>query len=126
MGRKRISLSKKIKNSVKSAVKFINDFETVAAEIAIENEYDYVVCGHIHQPEHREIKTDNGSVNYLNSGDWVENLTALEYQNKKWSIYHYEQDLETQNRLVSPDAKINVQSKELFAQLVQEFIPASA
>jgi hypothetical protein len=26
---------------------------------------------------------------YLNSGDWIENLTALEYKKEKWSIYHY-------------------------------------
>ncbi|MCF8391764.1 MAG: UDP-2,3-diacylglucosamine diphosphatase, partial [Bacteroidales bacterium] len=44
----RISLSKKIKNSVKSAVKFVNNFENVAAQIAIQNDYDYVICGHIH------------------------------------------------------------------------------
>ncbi|MCF8381716.1 MAG: UDP-2,3-diacylglucosamine diphosphatase, partial [Bacteroidales bacterium] len=47
----RISLSKKIKNSVKSAVKFVNNFENVAAQIAIQNDYDYVICGHIHQPQ---------------------------------------------------------------------------
>ena len=60
MGRGKISLSKKIKNSVKSAVKFINNFEDTAAEIGISNEYDYVVCGHIHQPEMKEIKNDKG------------------------------------------------------------------
>ncbi|MCF8380767.1 MAG: UDP-2,3-diacylglucosamine diphosphatase, partial [Bacteroidales bacterium] len=47
----RVSLSKKIKNSVKSAVKFVNNFENVAAQIAIQNDYDYVICGHIHQPQ---------------------------------------------------------------------------
>ncbi|HEX7457959.1 MAG TPA: UDP-2,3-diacylglucosamine diphosphatase, partial [Ginsengibacter sp.] len=50
----KLSLSKKIKNSVKSAVKFINNFETTAADIGISNKYDYVICGHIHQPEMRE------------------------------------------------------------------------
>jgi UDP-2,3-diacylglucosamine pyrophosphatase LpxH len=73
----KLSLSKKIKNSVKSAVKFINDFEKTASEIAIENEYDYVICGHIHQPEIKKIGTPKGKTMYLNSGDWVENLTAL-------------------------------------------------
>lgn len=47
----KLSLSKKIKNSVKSAVKFINDFEQTSADIGISNKYDYVICGHIHQPE---------------------------------------------------------------------------
>jgi UDP-2,3-diacylglucosamine pyrophosphatase LpxH len=50
MGRGKISLSKKIKNAVKSAVKFINNFEQTAGEIAINKGYNYVVCGHIHQP----------------------------------------------------------------------------
>ena len=52
----KLSLSKKIKNSVKGAVKFINQFEQTAADIAITNGYHYVVCGHIHQPEIRNIK----------------------------------------------------------------------
>ena len=92
MGREKYSLSKRIKNSVKSAVKYINNFETVAAELAIENDYDYVICGHIHQPKKERFENKNGSTLYLNSGDWVENLTALEYSFKRWRIYHYNHD----------------------------------
>lgn len=88
----KLSLSKKIKNSIKSAIKFVNNFEETAAEIAIENEYDYVICGHIHQPEMKEIRNQKGKTMYLNSGDWVENLTALEYQNNAWSLYEYAKD----------------------------------
>jgi len=92
MGREKYSLSKRIKNSVKGAVKYINDFEKTAAELAIENDYDYVVCGHIHQPKKEIYKNKYGSCTYLNSGDWVENLTALEYSFKRWKIYHYNHD----------------------------------
>lgn len=92
LGYGKLSLSKKIKNSVKSAIKFVNNFEETAAEIAIENEYDYVICGHIHQPEMKEIRNQKGKTMYLNSGDWVENLTALEYQNNAWSLYEYAKD----------------------------------
>jgi UDP-2,3-diacylglucosamine pyrophosphatase LpxH len=92
LGHNRLSFSKKIKNSVKSAVKFINNFETTASEIAIDNGYEYVVCGHIHQPEMKVIKNDQGETMYLNSGDWIENLTALEYSNKEWKLYEYEKD----------------------------------
>jgi len=88
----KLSLSKKIKNSVKSAVKFINHFEETVSDIAIDNKYDYVICGHIHQPEIREISNLKGSTTYLNSGDWIENLTALEYKNNKWSLYEYAKD----------------------------------
>ena len=92
MGREKYSLSKKIKNSVKGAVKYINDFENVAAELAIENDYDYVICGHIHQPKKEYVETTQGKTMYLNSGDWVENLTALEYSFKRWRIYRYNHD----------------------------------
>ena len=86
VGRERYSLSKRIKNSVKGAVKYINNFEKTAAELAIENDYDYVICGHIHQPKKEIYENRNGSCVYLNSGDWVENLTALEYSFKSWRI----------------------------------------
>ncbi|TGN24278.1 UDP-2,3-diacylglucosamine diphosphatase [Empedobacter tilapiae] len=90
-GRERYSLSQKIKNSVKKAVKHINDFEQTAAELAIENEYDYVICGHIHQPQLRKVKTEKGSCLYMNSGDWIENLSALEYIDGNWSVFYFEE-----------------------------------
>ena len=89
MGKEKMSFSKRIKAKFKDAVKFINDFENTASELAAENGYSYVVCGHIHQPEIRRIETAKGSVLYLNSGDWVENLTALEYAGGKWNIFKY-------------------------------------
>ncbi len=84
------SLSKKIKNNVKSAVKYISNFEDVCVELAIENDFDYVICGHIHEPKIEKIVTINGSTTYLNSGDWIENLTALEYQKKCWTLYKHD------------------------------------
>ncbi len=91
-GKDRYSLSKKIKESVKGAIKYIHDFEEVAAELAIENGYDYVICGHIHQPTIVTKENKIGQTTYLNSGDWVENFTALEYQFKRWKLYHYDND----------------------------------
>jgi UDP-2,3-diacylglucosamine pyrophosphatase LpxH len=85
----KVSLSKKVKNSVKSAIKFIDDFEQTAIDIAIENGYDYVLCGHIHQPAFREVQTEQGNTVYLNSGDWIENLTALEYHEGRWVLYQH-------------------------------------
>lgn len=92
MGRGKISLSKRIKDSVKKAVQFIDNFENTAIELAIEQGYDYVICGHIHQPKIRGYQNENGSVIYMNSGDWVENLTALEYDGYEWSMYRYSDD----------------------------------
>jgi UDP-2,3-diacylglucosamine pyrophosphatase LpxH len=100
LGKEKRSFSKTIKNSVKKAVSFISNFETTAAEIAIEKKYSYVVCGHIHMPQMKEVKNEHGKVLYLNSGDWVENLTALEYKKEKWKIYHYKKSdyLNTENK----------------------------
>ena len=67
----------------------IDEFETLVAELAIEKNYSCVICGHIHQPSKRVITTEKGSVTYLNSGDWVEHLTALEYQDNDWHIQTY-------------------------------------
>ena len=122
MGKGPISMSKKIKNGVKSAVKFINDFEQIAADIAIENGYEYVICGHIHQPEIRKITTDKGEVTYLNSGDWIENLTALEYMDGKWSLYSYLEDHNVINHIEDIIEETSVLEKgELFQSLLEEF-----
>lgn len=91
MGREKYSFSKKIKNNVKKAVKYIGDFELTASELAIDNQYDYVVCGHIHQPQIREVANKKGACTYLNSGDWIENLSALEYHDKEWKIFYYDE-----------------------------------
>jgi len=94
-GKDKIFISKYIKDKVKSIVKSnVQDFENVAIDIGIEQGYDYVICGHIHKPQIREISTDRGEIIYLNSGDWVENLTALEYVNGEWDLFYYQHDLQ--------------------------------
>lgn len=89
-GKEKMSLSKKVKASVKQAVSWIGNFEQTAAELAISKKYDYVICGHIHQPQVRTVETEEGKVVYMNSGDWVENLTALEYNQHEWMVYQYD------------------------------------
>jgi UDP-2,3-diacylglucosamine pyrophosphatase LpxH len=89
-GAEKISISKKVMHEVNKAVSKVNDFELIAAELAIEKKYDYVICGHIHRPQKRIIENKHGKVIYLNSGDWVEHLTALEYSQNEWSIYEYD------------------------------------
>jgi UDP-2,3-diacylglucosamine pyrophosphatase LpxH len=89
LGKEKMSFSKTVKNSVKIAVKWIGDFEKVASHIAIEKGFDYVVCGHIHSPQIKNYETEKGKTMYLNSGDWIENLTSLEYRKKKWKINQF-------------------------------------
>ncbi|MGD2036137.1 MAG: UDP-2,3-diacylglucosamine diphosphatase [Bacteroidales bacterium] len=126
LGRGKVSLSKKIKDNVKSAVKYINNFELTSTNLAIAKGFDYIVCGHIHQPVIRNITDQKGkSILYLNSGDWIENLSALEYHKGKWSIYHYQKDQvlvpgdHEQDDLFSSESELN--NKELFLKMVKEF-----
>lgn len=120
LGRGKVSLSKKIKNSVKGAVKFINKFESTVCDIAADNQYKYVICGHIHQPEIRTIVTEKGPVIYMNSGDWIENLTSLEYNDGKWSIYRYADDKKAHAVEINKKKQAKESPKEMMASLMQE------
>jgi UDP-2,3-diacylglucosamine pyrophosphatase LpxH len=113
MGRDRVSFSGKVMETVNKAVKQINDFESTAAEIAISKKYDYVICGHIHQPQIRTVSNKEGSVTYLNAGDWIEHLTSLEYLNGNWTIYQFEaKQFETAVEIVE-EAELNVVTDEV-------------
>jgi UDP-2,3-diacylglucosamine pyrophosphatase LpxH len=91
IGRDKTSLSKNVMKKVNESIVKIDEFETLIAELAIQKHYDYVICGHIHQPQKRVIANKTGNVVYLNSGDWVEHLTSLEYYQNDWHIYKYEE-----------------------------------
>ena len=122
MGKEKMSFSKKVKNGVKKAVSWINNFEQIAAELAIENEYQYVICGHIHQPQHRVIQTEKGSVTYLNSGDWIENLTSLEYYDNAWKLYHYDakqfqNEVKSKHKIINLKEELSVLTKEVAFQV---------
>ena len=113
LGREKMSFSKKVKNSVKKAIKWVGDFELTAAELAIEKKYDYVICGHIHQPQKREMVTPKGKVIYLNSGDWVENLTSLEYENGDWNIHAFDLKTFEHIRMKKEKPGLNVITEEV-------------
>ncbi len=117
----KLSLSKKIKESVKTAVAFINNFEQTTADIGISNNYDYVVCGHIHHPEIRTITNAEGSITYLNSGDWVENLSALEFTDGEWSIYRFKEADKLEMNLNACDEEDDLNDSQLFDNMLQEF-----
>lgn len=80
------SLSQVIKHKVKSAVSYISDFETQLAQVAKIKNCEGIICGHIHQPAIKQI----ADIQYLNSGDWVESLSALaEDEDGAWSLLYY-------------------------------------
>lgn len=96
-GKPYYSLSQSIKHKVKQAVSFISGFEKMLADLARSKGCDGVICGHIHYPEDRMID----GVRYLNSGDWVESLSALvEDAQGNWSIMRY------RDEFVAPELRV--------------------
>ena len=69
LGRERVSISKKVMAGVNKAVSKINDFELIAAELAIEKKYDYVICGHIHQPQKKVVSQPRMGEESFQPGD---------------------------------------------------------
>ncbi|HNL38443.1 MAG TPA: hypothetical protein PKH43_04905, partial [Saprospiraceae bacterium] len=116
-----VSFAARVKKSVKGAVKYISDFENTAIELAAEKGYDYVICGHIHRPQMRDVTAANGrTVTYLNSGDWVEHLTALEFADGAWSLYRYD---ESEFDVVSPRLQVPVREPKVITLRREEVLP---
>jgi UDP-2,3-diacylglucosamine pyrophosphatase LpxH len=97
------SLSQVIKSKVKSAVSYIDDFETQLADIAKTKGCDGVICGHIHQPALKQI---NG-IKYMNSGDWVESMSALgEDESGEWNLVYFNDSSEQKSMIINSESKI--------------------
>ena len=82
----KVSLSKFAKDKVKSAVKFITDFEKQLAYQAYSRGLKGVICGHIHNPENKQIKIKDKKIHYLNCGDWIENNSYIVFD-KEFSLH---------------------------------------
>jgi len=105
------SLSQVIKNKVKSAVSFIDSFETQLVEVAKARRCDGIICGHIHQAADKMV----GGIHYLNSGDWVESMTALvEDFEGNWKVLKYEDWLVEYNK--SNFTELQISPKEQQSQ----------
>jgi UDP-2,3-diacylglucosamine pyrophosphatase LpxH/glycosyltransferase involved in cell wall biosynthesis len=86
-GKEYFSLSKRVKAKVKSAVSFIDKYESLLQELALHKKCDGIICGHIHTPEDKRV----GEIHYLNSGDWVESMTAIvEHHDGRMELIHYD------------------------------------
>jgi len=86
-GKEYFSLSKAIKARVKSAVSFVGKYEEQLQQLARKRECCGIICGHIHTPDDKTM----GSIHYLNSGDWVESLTAIvEYDDGRFEVLQYQ------------------------------------
>ena len=85
-GKEYYSISKKVKAKVKSAVSFLDRYEQLLQNLAREKDCQGIICGHIHTPEDKQV----GDVHYLNSGDWVESLTAIiEHHDGRMELVEY-------------------------------------
>jgi UDP-2,3-diacylglucosamine pyrophosphatase LpxH len=73
LGLKYWSLATYVKLRLANAVRYVEAFETAAAQAARSRNLSGIICGHIHRASVREID----GVLYCNDGDWVESCTAL-------------------------------------------------
>lgn len=107
------SLSQVIKAKVKQAVSYISDYESKLVELARTKGCQGVICGHIHQPAIKHYE----EIEYLNSGDWVESLSALvEDFDGEWSLIYFTE---------TKKAKLNdkeEEEEEEDQELPQEFV----
>jgi len=86
-GKSYYSLAQSVKNKVKKGVSSLSGFDDMVVDVARAHDCNGVICGHIHRPEDRMI----GNVRYMNSGDWVETMSALaEDMDGKWEIVRYQ------------------------------------
>jgi UDP-2,3-diacylglucosamine pyrophosphatase LpxH len=67
------SLAQFLKLKVKTAVRFIGEYEEALSHEAKRRGADGLICGHIHHANDRML----GAIHYLNCGDWVESCTAI-------------------------------------------------
>jgi UDP-2,3-diacylglucosamine pyrophosphatase LpxH len=89
------SLSAYLKHKVKKAVNYIGDFESALASEARRRSAQGVICGHIH---HAAIRDVDGTL-YINTGDWMENCTAVaETHEGEFEIIHWVKVMEARRR----------------------------
>jgi len=94
-GKENFSLSRWVKLKVKSAVSFVGKYEEQLQDLARARDCKGIICGHIHSPANKMV----GDTHYLNSGDWVESMTAiLEYDNGDFEVISYDDFCARTNR----------------------------
>jgi len=89
-GKEYFSFSKMVKAKVKSAVCTVDRYEDLLQELARHRKCVGIICGHIHTPDDKMV----GEIHYLNSGDWVESLTAIiEHHDGRMELVRYQEFL---------------------------------
>ena len=107
-GKVYFSLSKRVKAKVKSAVCFVDRYEELLQELARHRECDGIICGHIHTPEDKQV----GGIHYLNSGDWVESLTAIiEHHDGRMELVRHHEFIESHGQGETPEPELESDRK---------------
>ena len=70
----------------------------------------------VHQPQMRQIAVGDRRIDYLNSGDWIENLTALEWDGTQWTLYQHPDVREPEEE----DQKVDASARELLTWVLAE------
>lgn len=120
-GKPYFSLSKEIKARVKSTVNFIGRYEEQLTELAKHRKCSGIICGHIHTPADKKLES---GIHYLNSGDWVESLTAIiEPEPGEFELVDYDEFMaRSQTRTVAIEAAAEFCEHEM----IEEAEPAVA
>jgi UDP-2,3-diacylglucosamine pyrophosphatase LpxH len=111
-GKEYFSLSKRVKAKVKSAVSFVDRYEELLQNLALHRRCDGIICGHIHTPEDKQV----GAIHYLNSGDWVESLTAiLEHHDGRMELVRHADVMESLRNGLFPGMEASTMREETSA-----------
>lgn len=112
------SLSLKVKQSIKLAVNYISDFEAQLSEMAKSKHCNGIICGHIHQPAIKEID----GIIYMNSGDWVENKSALVEDFKgNWEIIYDATHLVNQEVVRAKSSHLEMEMEEIDSDFEESY-----
>jgi UDP-2,3-diacylglucosamine pyrophosphatase LpxH len=108
-GKESFSLSAWVKHKVKSAVSFVGKYEEQLQNLARQRHCKGIICGHIHKPANKLV----GDTHYLNSGDWVESLTAIvENFDGTFEVINYDTFCQRTNRVPKGDVPSAVVANE--------------
>ena len=119
LGKGEFYIYRSFRERIKGNQKTLSRLEETIAKMAIEQYYNTVIIGHTHFPNEKRFSNEHGSILYLNSGDWVENFTSVEYYDGKWQLRYLHHNSEKEE---TDEGELFIPSdKELFQIILKEF-----
>lgn len=118
---KEVIIYKNIKKWLVKEKPKLTRFEQEISKVVSSKNYQTVICGHTHVPKDKWIMNNENGFHYINCGDWVEHLTAAEYRNGKWQLFHFIDDKDDS----AIDDNDIPDKKELYKSLLHELAIAN-